>query len=96
MRGASNIDVLVRLEEAAMKTAALNPALVKALVAGGAGALLGAGGASLMHRHDEEDLARSKNTAFGAGIATGMAGPRIIDALHTATHPTQQVAGVPQ
>jgi len=87
-----NIDVLVRLKQAAEVKAAANPALVKALLAGGAGALGGGAlGALLTHAHDEEARNRARNTSFGAGVAAGIAGPRIIDALHAAQHPMQAV-----
>lgn len=75
------------LKHAAEAKVAVDPALVKALLAGGAGAL---GGGALMHMHDasEREAARTKaqNVGFGAGVATGMAGPQIIDALHSFTH----------
>lgn len=89
-----NIDVVARLKQAAETKAAANPALVKALLAGGAGALGGGAlGALFTHEHDEAARERARNTAFGAGMATGLAGPRIIDALHAAQHPAQ--AGQP-
>jgi alcohol dehydrogenase class IV len=85
-----NIDVVARLKQAAMTKAAANPALVKALLAGGAGALVGGGLGSLFtHEHDEAARERARNTAFGAGMATGLAGPRIVDALHAMQHPAQ-------
>jgi hypothetical protein len=82
-----HIDVVDRLKQAADATVAANPALVKALLAGGAG-LLGGGaiGAHLMHKHDEEARQRARNVGFGAGVATGFAGPQIIDALHSVMH----------
>jgi hypothetical protein len=82
-----HIDALARLKQAAEAKTAADPALVKALLGGG-GALLGGGalGAGLMHAHDEAARERAKNTGFGAGIATGMAGPQIIDALHAVMH----------
>lgn len=87
MSDVSNIDVVSRLKQAAITTTAANPALVKALLAGGGGALLGAGAASaLTHKHDEEARNRTRNTSFGAGMATGMAGPQIVDALSAFTH----------
>ena len=82
-----HIDVVGRLKQAAEAKTAAEPALVKALLAGGAGALGGAGlGALLTHAHDEAARERARNTSFGAGVATGMAGPQIIDALHSYTH----------
>lgn len=92
MSAVVNIDVLTRLKEAAEAKIAANPALVPALLAGGAGAVLGGGlGALLAHSHDEEARERARNTAFGAGVATGLASPRIIDVLHAAQHPEQAV-----
>lgn len=80
-------DVVQRLKLAAEAKVAVDPTLVKALLAGGAGAL---GGGALMHMHDaterEAARARAQNVGFGAGVATGMAGPQIIDALHSFTH----------
>ncbi len=88
-----HIDVIFRLKQAAETKAAANPALVKALLAGGAGALAGGGlGAMLAHKRDEAARERAGNTAFGAGVATGMAGPRIIDVLHGAMHPAPEAA----
>lgn len=75
------------LKHAAEAKVAAVPALVKALLAGGVGAL---GGGALTHMHDasEREAARAKaqNVGFGAGVATGMAGPQIVDALHSLTH----------
>lgn len=80
-------DVVHMLKQAAEAKVATDPALVKALLAGGGGLL--AGGA-LMHAHDAAEAERAKrragNVGFGAGVATGMAGPQIIDALHSLTH----------
>lgn len=92
MSDATNIDVITRLKQAAMTKAAANPALVKALLVGGAGALAGGGLTSLFsHEHANEQAERdhARNTAFGAGMAAGVAGPRIIDALHARIHPGQ-------
>jgi hypothetical protein len=80
-------DAVHMLKQAAEAKVAADPALVKALLAGGGGLL--AGGA-LMHAHDaaqaEQEKRRAGNIGFGAGVATGMAGPQIIDALHSITH----------
>lgn len=80
-------DVVHMLKQAAEAKVAADPALVKALLAGGGGLL--AGGA-LMHAHDaaatEHAKQRAGNVGFGAGVATGMAGPQIVDALHALTH----------
>ena len=84
-------DVIHMLKRAAAVEAAANPALVKALLAGGAG-VLGGGllGAGLMHSHDEEDRRRARNVGFGAGAATGIAAPHIVDALHRLVHQGDQ------
>jgi len=82
-------DVLTRLKMAALEKVSMEPALVNSLLAGGAGALAGGGiGAGLMHHHDEGLRDRARNVAFGAGMATGLAGPQIVDALHAAIHPS--------
>jgi hypothetical protein len=80
-------DILARIGRAAAEKVAADPALVRALLAGGGGLLAGgalAGG--LVHEHDEAARRRAGNTGFGAGVATGLAGPQIIDALHAITH----------
>lgn len=75
-------DVRHILTAAAEAKVAADPALVKALLAGGAG-VLGGGmlSAKLTHDHDEIARQHTRNTAFGAGLATGIAGPRIMDVL---------------
>lgn len=91
MNAVVNIDVVARLKQAAETKAAADPALVKTLLAGGAGALAGGGlGSLFMHEHDQAARERARNTAFGAGIATGLAGPHIVDALHSTIHPAQE------
>lgn len=86
-----HIDIVSRLKQAAEAKTAANPMLVKALLAGGVGVL---GGGALMHAHDQSALEQARthaqNTGFGAGVATGMAGPQIIDALHAITHRGEQ------
>ena len=83
-------NVVDMLKQAAASKVAADPALVKALLAGGGGLLAGGAlGAGLMHSHDEDARERARNVGFGAGVATGMAGPKIIDVLHSLTHPTQ-------
>lgn len=90
MSAVVHIDVLARLKQAAETKAAADPALVKALLAGGAGALGGGAlGALFTHEHDQAARERARNVGFGAGVATGLAGPRIVDALHAAQHPAQ-------
>ncbi len=75
------------LKQAAEAKVAMEPALVKALLAGGGGLLAG-GMLGAHHAHAEDELAkeRARNTAFGAGVATGMAGPQVVDALHGLVH----------
>ena len=71
------------LKEAETKVAALDPSLVKMLLAGGAGALTGGGIAHLATRaHDERERQRTRNRAFGAGVAAGVAGPRVVRGLY--------------
>jgi hypothetical protein len=80
-------DIVMRLKQAAEAKIAANPALIPALLAGGAG-LLGGGAlaAKLTHDRDLAARERARNTAFGAGAAAGFAGPQLIDALHAAVH----------
>lgn len=86
-----DIDVVSRLKQAAEAKIAADPALAKLLLAGGAGALLGTGiGAGLTHSHDEIARRRAKNTAFGAGVATGLAGPAIVHGLDARLSPQPQ------
>lgn len=88
MADSRDIDVVTRLKQAAATKVAADPALVKALLAGGGGLLAGGAlGAGLMHKHDETARNRARNVGFGAGVATGMAGPQILDVLHALTHP---------
>lgn len=92
-----DIDAVVRLKQAAEAKIAADPALMKLLLAGGAGALLGTGvGAGLTHSHDEVARQRTKNTAFGAGIATGLAGPSIVGGLNARLNPQPPQLEVPQ
>ena len=39
-----------------------------------------------MKAQAEEARKRARNVGFGAGVATGFAGPQIVDALHAALH----------
>lgn len=80
-------DVVHMLKQAAAAKVAMEPALAKALLAGGGGLLAGGGlGALVAHERDQAAKERARNTSFGAGVATGMAGPQIIDALHSFAH----------
>lgn len=88
MPSSSNIDVVSRLKQAAAAKIAADPGLAKLLLAGGAGALLGGGlGAGLTHSHDQASRERAKNTAFGAGVATGLAGPGLVSGLNARLNP---------
>lgn len=88
MSRSAHIDVIARLKQAADAKVAADPALAKLLLAGGAGALLGTGlGAGLTHAQDADEIRRAKNTSFGAGIAAGLAGPRIVNALDHRLNP---------
>jgi len=82
----AHIDVVFRLKQAAEAKTAASSTLVKALLAGGGALGGGALAAGVMHAHDEAARERARNTGFGAGVATGMAGPQIIDALHGVMH----------
>jgi len=68
------------LKEAEEKVAALTP-LTGGLI--GAGSVLGAGiPAALLAKHlAEKDKKRARDTAFGAGMATGVATPLVIKKL---------------
>jgi TctA family transporter len=70
------------LKEAEAKVA-LDPSLVKTLLAGGVGAAAGGGIAHLATRaHDERQREQTRNRAFGAGVAAGVAGPRVARGLY--------------
>ena len=87
MAPVDHIDYIARLKHAAEMKVAANPALIPALLAGGAGALGGGAiAASLVHNRDVAERERVRNTAFGAGAAAGLTGPQIIDALHATMH----------
>lgn len=79
--------VVDRIKYAAAIKIAATPGLAKSLLLGGGG-LVGGGllGAAIMRHLDEKEKARAKNIAFGAGAAAGLAGPRIIDAIHGLVH----------
>jgi len=71
---------LIKQAEGAL--ASVNPATWKMLLAGGAGAI---GGGSIAHLAtralDEKEREATRNNAFGAGVATGVAGPHIVRGL---------------
>jgi hypothetical protein len=80
-----DMPVLERLRQAAREKTAMDPKLM-ALLAGGAGAV-GAGIpiALLMKAHENHARERSRNIGFGAGVATGLAGPHIARGLYGLT-----------
>jgi hypothetical protein len=79
----SILDALVKA--ATVKTAA-DPGLTRLLLAGGAGAAAaGIPTALLMHQHEQAAKERARNVGFGAGVATGISAPHIINALHSMT-----------
>lgn len=90
MRTSGEIPALLRLKQAAAEKVALDPGLVHLLLIGTGGAALGAG---MMHARDEANRARTKNTAFGAGVAAGLAGPHIVGALNRYVNPAHSTSG---
>jgi hypothetical protein len=66
----------------ALEKVALDPSAMKMLGAGAGGALLAGVPTYLitraLNRHERE---RTRDRAFGAGVATGLAGPKIIQGL---------------
>lgn len=84
----SSQHVIARIKQAAADKVAADPRLVRSLISGGAGALLGGGAlAALSRSREDAAVDQARNTAFGAGMAAGLAGPRIVDVLHAALHP---------
>ncbi len=66
-------------KEAEAKTAGLDPQHLKMLLTGAGGMALGAIPAALLTNHfAEKSREQTRNRAFGAGIATGVAAPRIL------------------
>lgn len=79
-----NITLHKELLKEAEDKIALVPSLVKMLLAGGAGAAVGGGISHLATRaHDAHERERTRNRAFGAGVAAGVAGPRIARGLYS-------------
>lgn len=77
------MNILRRLQRLAEEKTAADPALVRSLLAGGAGVAAGAIPAALLMRsHDQAARERARNTAFGAGLATGTVAPDLIRGLH--------------
>lgn len=87
MKGALNIAQLQSelLEQTRQKTAGLLDGVHPAALAGAAGLggiALGAIPAWLIKSHlDEQERQRTRNRAFGAGVASGVAAPKIVRGL---------------
>lgn len=82
MYSARNIALHAELLKEAEEKMALDPATLRMLLAGGAGAAAGGLGAGLLTHHvDEQAKGKATNRAFGAGVATGVAAPRIVHGL---------------
>lgn len=78
-----HIDLHQALLKEAEDKLALDPSLVKMLLAGGGGALAGGGIAHLLTRaKDERERTQTRNRAFGAGVAAGVAGPRVVRGIY--------------
>jgi hypothetical protein len=77
--------LLSKLRRAAMEKVAMDPLAARTLLAGGAGAVAaGVPITLLMRAHEDAARKRAQNVGFGAGVATGLAGPHIIRGLHGA------------
>lgn len=74
----------IAFAEQVEKSAAMDPSLIGSLKAN-ALPLAAMGGIPLTYmmtrHHDEQEKNRAKNMSYGAGVATGMAAPRIIRGL---------------
>jgi hypothetical protein len=82
MFASRNIQLHAELLKQAEEKLALDPQAVRMLLAGGAGALAAGVPAALVTRHlDNQAKERATNRAFGAGLATGVATPRIVRGL---------------
>ncbi len=78
-----NIALQAELVKAAEEKLALDPQMLRMMLAGGAGALAGGVPAALITRHlDEKAREGAANRAFGAGLAAGVATPRIVRGLY--------------
>lgn len=74
--------LLTRLRAAAREKVAADPSLARTLLTGGAGALMaGVPLAMAMHAHEEAARQKARNVGFGAGVATGLVGPRVLHGL---------------
>jgi hypothetical protein len=78
-----NIARHAELVKEAEEKLAIDPQLLRMLLAGGAGAVAAGVPAALITRHaDEKARQQASNRAFGAGLATGVAAPRIVRGLY--------------
>jgi len=76
-------ELLKEAEDKVAAMPALDPSFVKMLLAGGAGAALGGGISHLATRaHAKREREQTRNRAFGAGVAAGVAGPRVVRGLY--------------
>lgn len=83
-----DIPALSRLKAAAEERVAAIPSLIPLLLAGAGGLAVGSGlGAHAATAHEHESVSRARNTAFGAGMATGLAGPRLVSRLDARLNP---------
>lgn len=61
----------------------MDPGLTRMLLAGGTGAVAaGVPIALIMKAHENDARERARNIGFGAGAATGLAAPHIVNGLH--------------
>jgi energy-converting hydrogenase Eha subunit G len=84
-----NIALHAELLKTAEEKVAIDPAVLKLLATGLAGGV-GVGVPVYMATRHYDDLAkeRAKNQSFGAGVATGLAGPRILRGALNLVDPT--------
>lgn len=70
-------------QDAEAKTAAIDPVMLRRLLLAGAGGLAAGAipAAMITHKVDEGARERTRNRAFGAGMATGMAAPHVMRGL---------------
>ena len=71
-----NVALHAELLKAAEEKLALDPSALKMLLAGGAAASVPT--YLLTHANDEREKTRARNRSFGAGMATGLAGPQVL------------------
>lgn len=88
MRDSRDMNVIDRLRKAAanLDKTAMDPGLSRSLLAGGIGAAgVGIPLALIARAHEQRAKERAGNVGFGAGVATGLAGPAIIHGLYDMT-----------